>query len=59
MMQYFMPLMIGVFAIFYSGAFALYMFTSSVCAIVFQLGFNLIAALIDKKREGKGAVAKR
>lgn len=59
MMQYFMPLMIGVFAIFYSGAFALYMFTSSVCAIVFQLGFNLIAALIDKKREGKGAVARR
>lgn len=59
MMQYFMPLMIGVFAIFYSGAFALYMFTSSVCAIVFQLGFNLIAALIDRKREGKGAVAKR
>lgn len=59
MMQYFMPLMIGVFAIFYSGAFALYMFTSSVCAIVFQLGFNLIAALIDKKREGKGAVTKR
>ncbi len=59
MMQYFMPLMIGVFAIFYSGAFALYMFTSSVCAILFQLGFNLIAALIDKKREGKGAVAKR
>lgn len=59
MMQYFMPLMIGVFAIFYSGAFALYMFTSSVCAILFQLGFNLIAALIDRKREGKGAVAKR
>lgn len=59
MMQYFMPLMIGVFAIFYSGAFALYMFTSSVCAIVFQLGFNLIAALIDRKRAGKGAVAKR
>ena len=59
MMQYFMPLMIGVFAIFYSGAFALYMFTSSVCAILFQLGFNLIAALIDRKRAGKGAVAKR
>ena len=59
MMQYFTHLMLGVFAIFYSGAFALYMFTSSVCAIVFQLGFNLIAALIDKKREGKGAVAKR
>lgn len=59
MMQYIMPLMIGVFAIFYSGAFALYMFTSSACAILFQLSFNLIAKLVDKSREGKAGVAKR
>ena len=59
MMQYIMPLMIGVFAIFYSGAFALYMFTSSACAILFQLSFNLIAKLVDKSRERKAGVAKR
>lgn len=59
MMQYVMPLMIGVFAIFYSGAFALYMFTSSLCAILFQLTFNLIAKIVDKKRDGNTGVAKR
>ena len=58
-MQYVMPLMIGVFAIFYSGAFALYMFTSSLCAILFQLTFNLIAKIVDKKRDGNTGVAKR
>lgn len=59
MMQYVMPIMMGVFALFYSGAFALYMFTSSLCAILFQLTFNLIAKLVDKSREGAGGVAKR
>ena len=55
MMQYVMPIMMGVFALFYSGAFALYMFTSSLCAILFQLTFNLIAKLVDKSREGASA----
>lgn len=59
MMQYVMPIMMGVFALFYSGAFALYMFTSSLCAILFQLTFNLIAKLVDKSREGSSGVAKR
>lgn len=61
MMQYVMPLMMGVFAVFYSGAFALYMFTSSAMAILFQLVFNLIGMLIDKKRDGaqNPRVAKR
>ena len=59
MMQYVMPVMMGVFALFYSGAFALYMFTSSLCAILFQLTFNLIAKLVDKSREGTNGVAKR
>lgn len=61
MMQYFMPIMMGVFAIFYSGAFALYMFTSSLCAILFQMAFTLITKLIDKSR-GEGVdtnIAKR
>lgn len=59
MMQYVMPIMMGVFALFYSGAFALYMFTSSLCAILFQLTFNLIAKLVDKSRDGASGVAKR
>lgn len=59
MMQYVMPIMMGVFALFYSGAFALYMFTSSLCAILFQLTFNIIAKLVDKSREGASGVAKR
>lgn len=59
MMQYVMPIMMGVFALFYSGAFALYMFTSSLCAILFQLTFNLIAKLVDKSREGSSGIAKR
>ena len=59
MMQYVMPIMMGVFALFYSGAFALYMFTSSLCAILFQLTFHLIAKLVDKSREGASGVAKR
>ena len=59
MMQYIMPIMFGVFALFYSGAFALYMFTSSLCAILFQLTFNLIAKIVDVKREGDKGVAKR
>lgn len=59
MMQYIMPIMFGVFALFYSGAFALYMFTSSLCAILFQLTFNLIAKIVDVKRVGNKGVAKR
>ena len=53
--------MMGVFGLLYSGAFALYMFTSSAAAIIFQLTFNLIAMLVDKSRESKAnpSVAKR
>ena len=50
MMQYFMPIMIGVFALLYSGAFTIYMFVSSLMAITFQLAFNGIGYLIDLKR---------
>ena len=53
MMQIFMPLIIGVFALFYSAAFALYTFTSSLVAIVFQLIFALINKLLDKREERK------
>ena len=47
MMQWIMPVMMGVFALMYSGAFALYMFTSSAVAILFQLSFNLVGKIID------------
>ena len=61
MMQWIMPLMMGVFSLLYSGAFALYMFTSSAAAILFQLVFNLVGKIIDTSRERKmpSNVAKR
>ncbi len=55
-MQWIMPIMMGVFGLLYSGAFALYMFTSSLVAILFQLAFNLIGRIIDKR---KGATVKK
>ena len=61
MMQWIMPIMMGVFSLLYSGAFALYMFTSSAAAILFQLTFNLVGKMIDVSREKKtpSNVAKR
>lgn len=53
MMQWMMPVMMGVFGLLYSGAFALYMFTSSLTMILFQLTFSLIGHIVDKSREGK------
>lgn len=53
MMQYFMPIMIGVFSLFYSAAFALYTFTSSLVSVVFQLGFTLVGKILDKREERK------
>lgn len=53
MMQWIMPVMMGVFALMYSGAFALYMFTSSLTAILFQLVFNMCAKIADKKTANK------
>ncbi len=55
MMQYMMPVMIGVFGLLYSSSFALYMLTSSVCSILFQLLFNVIASLVDKSKAKKNA----
>jgi len=61
MMQWMMPIMMGVFGLLYSGAFALYMFTSSLTAILFQLTFTLIGKIVDSRRDGKSNpnVAKR
>ena len=53
MMQWIMPIMMGVFGLLYSGAFALYMFTSSLTAILFQFAFNIITLLTDRSRAKK------
>ncbi|MDE6302045.1 MAG: YidC/Oxa1 family membrane protein insertase, partial [Clostridia bacterium] len=61
MMQWLMPVMMGVFGLLYSGAFALYMFTSSLTAILFQLLFNVCGKLADNIRDNKSnpRIAKR
>jgi len=61
MMQWLMPIMMGVFGLLYSGAFAVYMFTSSLTAILFQFAFNLVGKIIDREKEDKSnvIVAKR
>ncbi len=53
MMQIVMPIMIGVFALMYSGAFALYMFVSSLAAIVFQLVCTVIEKIYDGVKGNK------
>ena len=50
MMKFISPIMIGVFALLYSGAFTIYMFVSSLMAIMFQLVFSLIGYFVDIKK---------
>ncbi len=47
MMQYMMPLMMSVFSLFYSAAFSLYMFVSSL----FSFTFNIIWNAVQKKQD--------
>ena len=49
-MNYLMPIMFGVFSLFYSSAFALYIFISSLFSTLFNLIFNLASKNIDKKK---------
>jgi YidC/Oxa1 family membrane protein insertase len=51
MMQYIMPLMMGVFAVLYSAAFTIYMFVSALFSVIFNLIFNLINSKVEKKLE--------
>jgi YidC/Oxa1 family membrane protein insertase len=46
-MQYMMPLMMGVFAMFYSTAFTLYLLVSSLFTTIFNLIYNFFAKRID------------
>lgn len=50
-LNYMMPLMLGVFAIMYSAAFAIYYFLSNVFSTVVSLIFNIITKRKDKKAE--------
>lgn len=51
MMTFIMPLMMGVFSLFYSTAFTLYMVVSNVFTTLFNLGFNIIIKQIDAKKK--------
>ncbi len=55
MMQFLLPIFVGIFALFYSAAFALYTFTSSFVSVVFQLVFILVGKLLDKRAEKKSS----
>lgn len=45
-----MPIVMGIFSIFYSAAFALYILTSSVFSFIFGVIYNLVTRAIDNKR---------
>lgn len=49
MMQYIMPLMMGVFSLFYSSAFSLYMFVSSLFTLILNLIWNIVQKKVDAK----------
>lgn len=51
MMNWMMPIMIGVFSLFYSAAFSIYMFTNSLITVTINLVFNLATARKDKMEE--------
>jgi len=51
MMQYMMPIMMGVFPLFWSAAFALYIVTNSLLTTVFGFAYNMITKKIDAKEK--------
>ena len=51
MMKVIMPVMMGLFALFYSSAFTIYMFVSQLFSLAFQLVYNLITGIRDKKED--------
>ena len=50
-MQFIMPVMMLVFALFYSSAFTLYMFVNAVMTTIFNLIFNVITKRMDAKEK--------
>lgn len=53
MMTYLMPLMMGIFSLFYSAAFTIYMFTNSLITVLINVIFNLCAKRKDEAEEQK------
>lgn len=51
MMQYMMPLMIGVFALFYSSAFTIYLIVSALFTTITNVIYNKIASIKEKKED--------
>ena len=51
MMKIIMPVMMGLFALFYSSAFTIYMFVSQAFSLAFQVVYNLIMGIKDKKED--------
>lgn len=51
MMKVIMPVMMGLFALFYSSAFTIYMFVSQLFSLSFQLVYNLITGIKDRKED--------
>lgn len=51
MMMIIMPIVMGVFSIFYSGAFALYILASSLFSFAFGVTFNIIVKIVDKRKK--------
>ena len=50
-MNWLMPIMMGVFALFYSAAFCIYMVMNSLITVIFNLVYNRIAAKQDERLE--------
>ena len=50
-MNWLMPIMMGIFALFYSAAFCIYMVMNSLITVVFNLVYNRIAKKQDEKWE--------
>lgn len=53
LMQYLMPAMMLVFALFYSSAFTLYMLINSVFTTIFNLSYNIVTKKIDAKEKDR------
>jgi len=58
-MQYMMPLMIGIFSLFYSSAFTIYLFFSALYSGIFNLIFNVINNKAEKNKELESAASYR
>ncbi len=53
LMQFLMPIMMLVFALFYSAAFTLYMFINTAFTTLFNLGYNIVTKKIDAKEKDR------